>query len=71
MISDLSHSGMTYAAIAEHCGCALSTIGDLATGRSRQPSGNSALKLKALHDKLLRAQARKAAAHRSGDNHMR
>lgn len=49
IISELRDAGMTYAEIGEHVGVAGSTIGDLATGRSKSPRGNAAVKLFALH----------------------
>lgn len=49
IISDLQQSGMTYAEIGEAAGTAGSTIGDLASGRSKSPRGNAAIKLHALH----------------------
>lgn len=40
---------MTYAEIGEAAGVAGSTVGDLATGRSKSPRGDAALKLHHLH----------------------
>lgn len=40
---------MTYAEIGELAGIAGSTVGDLATGRSKSPRGNAAVQLHALH----------------------
>ena len=48
IISELAE-GMTYAEIADAVGCAGSTIGDLATGRSKSPRADTAIKLLALH----------------------
>ncbi|GGA00239.1 hypothetical protein GCM10011408_21420 [Dyella caseinilytica] len=48
-ISELQALGMTYAEIAEETGLAPSTIGDLATGRSKSPRGEAALTLHLLH----------------------
>lgn len=56
-IADINASGLTYAQIASLTGIPLSTIGDLATGRSKQPRGNAALTL----DKLHRTSKTKAA----------
>ena len=56
-ISDLQASGLTYAQIATLTGMAPSTIGDLATGRTKAPRGNAALTL----DKLHRTSKTKAA----------
>lgn len=51
IISSLSAAGMTYAQIAKEAGCAMSTIGDLATGRSKAPTGMTAVNLMNLRDK--------------------
>lgn len=40
---------MTYAQIGEAAGIAGSTVGDLASGRSKSPRGDAALKLLQLH----------------------
>jgi len=40
---------MTYAQIGEEIGCAGSTVGDLASGRSQSPRASSALALLQLH----------------------
>ncbi|WP_156785762.1 hypothetical protein [Stenotrophomonas sp. LM091] len=49
VISDLQVKGMTYALIGEAVGCAASTIGDLASGRSQSPRAASAFALLRLH----------------------
>lgn len=49
IISDLQLSGMTYAEIGVAAGCAGSTIGDLASGRSKSPRADSAIRLMRLH----------------------
>lgn len=49
VISDLQLKGMTYALIGEAVGCAASTIGDLASGRSQSPRAASAFALLKLH----------------------
>lgn len=54
LISELRHSGMTYASIAEACGCAGSTIGDLAAGRSKCPRADTGIRLVRLHKKAMR-----------------
>lgn len=41
--------GMTYAEIADAVGAPASTIGDLATGRSKSPRGDLAIRLHGLH----------------------
>lgn len=48
-ISQLQSLGMTYAEIADAVGAAPSTIGDLASGRSRSPRGDLAIRLHGLH----------------------
>lgn len=53
MIADLNNSGMTYAEIGNETGCAASTIGDLATGRSKSPTGMAAVKLMRLHEERI------------------
>lgn len=50
LISDLSTAGMTYAEIGAAAGCAGSTIGDLATGRSKSPRADAAIRLMKLHN---------------------
>lgn len=49
LISDLGEVGMTYAEIGSYTGCAGSTIGDLATGRSKSPRADAAIRLLKLH----------------------
>lgn len=49
IISDLRDRGMTYAQIGEATGLAGSSIGDLASGRSKSPRGDAALRLHHLH----------------------
>jgi Helix-turn-helix. len=41
--------GMTYAEIADAVGAPASTIGDLASGRSKSPRGDLAIRLHGLH----------------------
>lgn len=48
-ISDLTSRGMTYADIGDAIGLAPSTVGDLASGRSKSPRGDAAVKLSELH----------------------
>jgi transcriptional regulator with XRE-family HTH domain len=48
-ISDLTSRGMTYAEIGERIGLAPSTVGDLASGRSKSPRGEAAIRLNDLH----------------------
>lgn len=57
LISDLQATGMTYAEIGEAAGCAGSTIGDLATGRSKSPRADAAIRLLALHKERVRKAA--------------
>ncbi|PKH70284.1 hypothetical protein CXF96_05425 [Stenotrophomonas sp. Betaine-02u-21] len=49
VISELQIKGMTYALIGEAVGCAASTIGDLASGRSQSPRAAAAFALLKLH----------------------
>lgn len=49
IISELQTDGMTYAQIGGVIGCAGSTVGDLASGRSQSPRASSALALLRLH----------------------
>jgi len=58
MISDLKADGLTYKALGARIGCAVSTVGDLATGRSREPVGMVAVKLMRLHENLVKRQLR-------------
>lgn len=48
-ISQLQSIGMTYAEIADAVGAPPSTIGDLASGRSKSPRGDLAIRLHGLH----------------------
>ena len=48
-ISDLTSRGMTYADIGDAIGLAPSTVGDLASGRSKSPRGDAAVRLSELH----------------------
>lgn len=48
-ISQLQGLGMTYAEIADAVGAAPSTIGDLASERSKSPRGDLAIRLHGLH----------------------
>lgn len=50
IISDLNADGMSYSAIAEAVGSRPSTIGDIATGRSTEPRGMTAVLLMRLHE---------------------
>ncbi len=62
-ISDLTSRGLTYADIGERIGLAPSTVGDLATGRSKSPRGEAAIRLHDLHRERM-AEA-KRERHRS------
>lgn len=57
IILDLQGEGMTYAQIGEAIGCAGSTVGDLATGRSRSPRAASAIALLALYSNHLSTES--------------
>lgn len=57
LISDLQTLGMTYAEIGEATGSAGSTIGDLATGRSKSPRADAAIRLLALHKEKIKEAA--------------
>ena len=48
-IRELQEAGLTLAAIAETIGVTTSAVGDIATGRSKSPRGEAALKLDRLH----------------------
>ena len=62
VISDLQIKGMTYAQIGEAIGCAASTVGDLASGRSQSPRAAAAFALLKLHSQRVGgAVTRKAA----------
>jgi hypothetical protein len=51
--------GMTYAEIAIAVGAPASTIGDLATGRSKSPRGDLAIRLHGLHTARCRSEVPK------------
>lgn len=50
IIATLSAGGMTYSAIAEAVNSKGSTIGDIATGRSTEPRGMTAVLLMRLYE---------------------
>jgi hypothetical protein len=61
-IRDLHLTGLSYQKIGALVGCAASTIGDLATGRSTEPKGGLAIRLSDLHRSKAKAiKAAKAA----------
>ena len=57
-IETISSGGMSYSAIAAAVNSHTSTIGDLASGRSKEPRGMTAILLSELHAKEVRKQAR-------------
>ena len=61
LIAELTKNGSTtQTAIAAECGCAVSTITDLATGVTKKPSFDLGTKLTELHKKAVAAEKRKA-----------
>lgn len=60
-ISDLQDSGLTRAEIAEACGMALSTLGDIASGWTTEPRGDAAVKLHELHKERCKKKSQTAA----------
>lgn len=48
-IRDLQAIGMTLAEIAEATGLAVSSIGDIASGRTKSPNADAGIKLHELH----------------------
>jgi transcriptional regulator with XRE-family HTH domain len=48
-IRDLRELGMTLAEIGTEIGIATSSVSDIATGRTKEPGGDAALKLHGLH----------------------
>lgn len=48
-VLDIRGSGLTYAKIGEKVGLATSSVGDIASGRTKRPRGDAALRLDALH----------------------
>lgn len=58
-IRDLQSHGLTLSDIAAKVGLSASAIGDIATGRTRSPSGSAALKLDELHQSTVRAERAK------------
>lgn len=64
-INDLQALGMTYAEIAEAAGMAPSSVGDLATGRSKSPRGDSAILLHQLHAARMKASSGTPPARRT------
>lgn len=58
-IKAINKAGMTYEQIGTEVGCATSTIGDLAIGRSKSPNGMTAVNLAALYEKVERQRRRR------------
>jgi len=54
MIQDLRDAGYKWRQIGEAMGLGRSSVHDLWTGRSQEPSGNAAIELVKLHKKMLR-----------------
>ena len=61
-IRDLQAAGLTLSDIAEEIGIATSSVGDIATGRTKEPGGDAALKLYALHKKRCTKRSSATAA---------
>ena len=62
-ISDLRAGGLQLKDISQRTGMAISTVSDIANGRIRQPGGDAALALHALHLELCgQRKGRKRAA---------
>jgi len=57
MVRELMAHGVTLREQAAYCEIAPSSMGDLATGRSREPSGLAAVRLYFLHRGRIRKQA--------------
>lgn len=62
IISDLVEVGMTQEQIADKCGCAQSTISDLATGATATPRYHIGDALRTLHMRAYRRRARRREA---------
>lgn len=62
LIRDLQRTGLTQVEIALRVGLTQPSIADIASGRTREPSGGAALKLDALHRKLCRKLRRRQMA---------
>mgnify|MGYP002813957640 CR=1 FL=1 len=58
-VRDLQARGMTLAAIGEKVGLSTSAVGDLATGYRKEPRGEAALALDALHRERCKRKARR------------
>jgi transcriptional regulator with XRE-family HTH domain len=61
-IRDLQSGGMTMSEIAAKVGLSTSSIGDIATGRTKSPLGDAALKLHQLHKRRKIAPVRAGAS---------
>lgn len=61
-IQDLRDLGMTLAEIGAEIGIATSSVSDIATGRTKEPGGDAALKLHELHRSRCKKSARASAA---------
>ena len=59
MINTIVADGWTVERIAEHCGCSRTALSDVRSGRTRQPSFDTANALLLLHRKVTRKRARK------------
>lgn len=61
-IRDLMAAGMKQSEIGAEVGLAVSTISDLANGRTKAPGGEAAIKLHELHQKRCNNQTQPTAA---------
>ena len=63
VISELQAAGWSQPQIAAECGCAQSTISDLARGSTKDPRYTIGEKLKQLADKVLAGATNQEASH--------
>lgn len=61
ILADLKAAGRTQKDIATKCGCAQTTISDLATGKTDQPAYSIGERLMALHKSATRRRKAEAA----------
>lgn len=59
LLKELQAMGYSQAEIARRCLCARSTINELASGKTKAPSFMTAVAIKDVHSKAIRAQKRK------------
>jgi hypothetical protein len=60
-VRELNEAGLTYRQIGVECGMTTGGVGDIASGRTKAPRGNSAIKLHNLHKRVCKRLAKDVA----------